>query len=480
MVRIFDARLEKSQTRDTKHSAEVKLKENRTSRRFLGGLAVLAAVGAMGLSSSKQNFSESSMATDTQSPTAQIDKNSEYSFSRLSGERGGAWSFFGDARSIRVNENIYTGWIALKGFVQISQYNTDTHKRKTVTLGPNLGRLDDHNNPSLLARKDGRIMAFYSPHSGRSLPKHGVSRMYYRTTKKPDDITKWGPIHHLKTNSPGSMGYTYPNPVSISDGKVWMGWRGGNWQPTSSITPDHGKSWTKARTFLKSGGKKRPYVKYAEGPNDSVIMTYNQDNPGTTGTGLYYLQYRPGKGYFRADGEKVAGSNATIPVSKGDMIMSKHRRGRLYTMDVAADEDGNPATVFTAKPRRGSASVYYSKWNGKHWKTEKVASTGYGLYSKKTKPRHYGFYPTAGASLDHDDTSTVYLSRQVDHQMRVEKWEHKKPGEWDHQTISPKEKSCVRPASVRNDIGKSVVMMCGDYTNWLKFRTSIYIATPRK
>lgn len=416
-----------------------------------------------------------SEVTDSRSSNTQ-----GYKMRKLSGEHGGVWSFFGDPRAVRVNDDIYTGWINRRGNVQIAQYDTETNEKKVVTLGPNLGRPDDHNNPSLLARKDGRIMAFYSPHSGRSLPKEGPSHLYYRTTKRPEDITKWGPAHRLPVNSPGSMGYTYPNPVSIGDGKIWMAWRGGNWQPTSSMTPDHGKSWTKARTFLKSSGAKRPYVKYAEGPNNSVVMTYNQDNPGTTGTGLYYLQYRPGQGYFGADGRKIAGSNSTIPVSRGDMIMSKHRRGRLYTMDVATDKEGNPAAVFTAKPRHGGASVYYSRWNGQHWKTERITSEGYGLYSKKTKPRHYGFYPTAGMTLDHGDPSTVYLSRQVDHQMRVERWQHEAPGRWTHEFVSPRNKSCVRPASVRGGKPGEVAMACGDYDNWLSFRTNIYLATPKE
>ncbi len=348
-----------------------------------------------------------------------------------------------------------------------------------MTLGPNLGRVDDHNNPSLLARKDGRIMTFYSPHSGRALPLNGISNMYHRTTKNPEDITEWGPIHKIPTNTGNNeMGYTYPNPVAIKNG-TFVGWRGGNWQPTSSITPDHGDSWTRARTMIRSTGKKRPYVKYAGGPDNSVIMTYNQDNPGTTGTGLYYMQYKPGEGYFKANGKKIASSKSTIPFSKGDMIMSKKRRGRLYTMDVAADKEGNPVTVFTGKPKGKSASVYYSRWDGKHWKTENVVSEGYELYDK-TKPRHYGFYPTAGMSLDHEDPSTLYLSRQVDHQMRVEKWDYKKAGAWKHEFVSPPEKSCVRPASVRNDLGGYVVMMCGHYKNWLEFDTDIYMAKPRQ
>ena len=180
MKRVFTTKAEKSPIQDLERPVESKVKSN-----------------LMGLNSSKQASVESPSLAEAQPPAAQIDtagKDKGYSFKRLSGDRGGSWSFFGDPRSIQVKEDIYTGWIAKNGFVQISQYDTETHSKKTVTLGPNLGRFDDHNNPSLMARKDGRIMAFYSPHSGRALPLNAVSNMYYRTTKKPGDITEWGGI----------------------------------------------------------------------------------------------------------------------------------------------------------------------------------------------------------------------------------------------------------------------------------------------
>jgi hypothetical protein len=39
---------------------------------------------------------------------------------------------------------------------------------------------DDHNNPSLVFRRDGHLVVFFSPHSGRRLREHQISRMRYR------------------------------------------------------------------------------------------------------------------------------------------------------------------------------------------------------------------------------------------------------------------------------------------------------------
>ncbi len=432
------------------------------------------------MSSSEISAAETPVGSQADS---QSENSQGYDFRKLSGKHGGSWSFFGDPRSIQVKDEIITGWIPKTGSVQVSQYNVETHKKKIVTLGPNLGRFDDHNNPSLLARKDGRIMVFYSPHSGRALPLNATSHMYYRTSKKPADITEWNPVHKIPTNTGNNkLGFTYPGPVKIENG-IFLGFRGGNWQPTFVKSPDHGKSWTKARTIMESPGMKRPYVKSTEGPDGSVYFAYNLDNPGTTGTGLYFIQYRPGKGYFDADGNKIANSNQTMPSTEGDMIMSKNRHGRLYVMDIAADEDGSPVVVFTGKRKGEDASVFYAYRDkkNKHWKIEHIVDEGYELYDN-TKPPNYGFYPTAGMSLDHEDPSKVLISRQVKKQMRVEQWQHEAPNEWTHEAISPKEKSCVRPASVRNHTlgNAAVVMMCGKYTDWLHSNTGIYIATPRK
>lgn len=328
-------------------------------------------------------------------------------------------------------------------------------------------------------------MAFYSPHSGRALPKHGVSRMYYRTTKKPHDITSWGGIHALPSNSHNNygskdLGYTYSNPIDLGKGKVWLAWRGGNWNPTSAMTYNYGKTWTKAKSFIKSPGLKRPYVKYAKGLKNSIYMAYNQDNPGTTNTGQYFMKFKPGHGYFKANGKKIAGKNSTVDFRKGDKIMSGRRHGRAYVMDVASDKQGHPAVVFTAKPRHKSASIMYSKFDGKKWRSERITSTGYGLYNPKIKPKNYGYYPTAGVSLDRQDPSIVYLSRLgKNRQMKVERWQKQTDGKWDTMRISPEGKSCVRPVGILGDKLGYVAMMCGRYTDWLNYNTSIYLAKPK-
>ncbi len=152
----------------------------------------------------------------------------------------GAWSYFGDPRAIHHDGRTFTGWISTTGNVWVASHLPGRRPRKTM-IYKGLGR-DDHNNPSLVFRRDGHIVVFFSPHSGRHLPTDQVSRMRYRVSLHPYSIAEFGRVHTVDTNVPGGLGYTYPNPIQQRD-KLWLFWRGGNWNPTFSWTPNGRHDW---------------------------------------------------------------------------------------------------------------------------------------------------------------------------------------------------------------------------------------------
>src|ERR1044072_3761247 len=124
----------------------------------------------------------------------------------------GAWSYFGDPRAISHDGHTFTGWISTIGHVWVARY-TKGGKLSKKLIFRGLGR-DDHNNPSLVFLPDGRIGAFFSPHSGRFLPPGGIpSVVRHRSPDHPHSIESWGPVHTVPTNAAGELGYTYPNPI---------------------------------------------------------------------------------------------------------------------------------------------------------------------------------------------------------------------------------------------------------------------------
>ena len=115
-------------------------------------------------------------------------------------ERGaGAWSYFGDPRAISHDGHTFTGWISTTGNVWVARY-TKGGKLSKKLIFRGLGR-DDHNNPSLVFRRDGHIMVFFSPHSGHHLPPPGIPKTWSipacsrtRTTASGTETSCWSSL----------------------------------------------------------------------------------------------------------------------------------------------------------------------------------------------------------------------------------------------------------------------------------------------
>ena len=56
----------------------------------------------------------------------------------------------------------------------------------------------------------------------------------------------------------------------------------------------------------------RPYAKYAEGPGDSVLITFSDGHPASFRSSLYFLRYAGGR-FTAADGREI-GTLADLPL----------------------------------------------------------------------------------------------------------------------------------------------------------------------
>ena len=188
----------------------------------------------------------------------------------------GTWCWFADPRAAfhaGRHKRTYAGWVNTAGDIQIAAYDHQKQSIETVDLHVILQK-DDHCNPAILIRPDGRLIVFFSIHSGQA--------MFYRISKYPENISSWGPEMTLDTNTSGAMGYTYPNPMQLSDenNKIYLFWRGGNWKPTYSVSTDAAQ-WSPAKTFIQ-GNKQlnvRPYIKYVSNGKDSIHFAFTDGHP---------------------------------------------------------------------------------------------------------------------------------------------------------------------------------------------------------
>lgn len=412
---------------------------------------------------------------------AEVDIAASKVATQLTGD--GGWSFFGDPRAVASDGKIYTGWTTRTSLTVIEQIDEKTGARKSIALGPRLGALDDHNNPSIVVRPDGHIVAFYSPHSGRIKRTSKPPQLYYRVSTRAGDITKWTGIRRVTTNTPGGLGFTYPNPLELSGNRIWVAWRGGNWFPTYSVLRNN--RWQQARTLIynpSTRGKPRPYAKYAKGRGGSILVAYNENNPAQTNTNQYFARIKPGKGFYRASGRLIKSGVGPLSARQGDIVQANSLYGRSWVMDVAEDSRGRPVVVYAVGNRGHEMSYFYARYQNGRWQRTRMVNMGYN--NPIESPDSYGYYATAGASLDHADPSKVYLSRAVgaERRMVVETWSLQEKesvqGGWVLTRNSPLDQNCYRPSSVRGAAVGTVAMMCGVYNNWYKFTTGIWLYRP--
>jgi hypothetical protein len=381
----------------------------------------------------------------------------------------GAWSYFGDPRSVHVSGTTYTGAITPKGHVVV--YATrGVHRVDRVVLRRRLGP-DDHNNPSLHLRPDGRLQVFYSPHSGRYLPRSRNSQMHYRIERRAGTL-RFGPERSLRTNTPGANGYTYPNPLQAG-ARTWLFWRGGNWFPSFSTSRD-GLRWSRARTLVSGPPEQRPYAKYVA-RGDTIHAAFSHGHVRSWENSLYYLAIR---------GDEVRGADGRVLARVRDLPLALDdadpvygfvpQGGRAWPHDVAVGRDGLPVIVYTLRRGDtgwGSDTFYYARFNGHGWISRPIVWAG----------RKSPTYTSGGATLDHEDPNIVYLSRRDGEEQVVEIWRTGDDGEtWTHRRIAAETggRFAMRPVSPRGLAGRrEVLWMAGSAKSYTDYRTGLRLST---
>jgi hypothetical protein len=378
----------------------------------------------------------------------------------------GGWSWFADPRGVRydgVHKRTYVGWVAQDGDIKVSAYDHDSALRTTALLHGKL-QVDDHSNPALLVRPDRRLVVFYSSHVGRE--------MHYRVSANPEDVSSWEPPQTLPTNTAGSRGYTYPSPVRLAaERKTYLFWRGGNFNPTYSTQADGDSSWSPAQNLIMVSGQ-RPYVKYDSNGTDTVSFAFTNAHPNeASDVNIYYAYYREGSVY-RVDGSRI-GSIGT-PISPGQADKVYDTSSKAWVHDVAVDSAGRPVIVFAAFPSTSDHRYMYARWSGSDWVYHEITAAG-GSISRDGKEPYY----SAGITLDHEDPSTVYLSRDLNGIFEVETWRTADGGAtWSSEAVTAASgANNYRPISPRGLIpfsgDMSVVWMRGTYESYIAYKTSI-------
>jgi BNR repeat-containing family member len=282
----------------------------------------------------------------------------------------GGWSWFGDPRAVYFagrHRRTYVGWIDRGGDLTVASFDHRSRRVQRAVLRRGLS-VDDHNSPGLLMRADGHLTVFYMG--------PGRAHMYYRRTREPEDVSSWGAERDLPTNTRGTLGYTYPNPMYLSEeGRTYLFWRGAQWWPAFSRHSD-GNRWSDARTILRIPDQ-RPYLKFHSDGKRIIHVAYTEGNAGSFVNSIYYLRYRDGA-FHRGDGTRVARiRDLPLRPSEGERVYDSRVDGvRAWVWDVAARRDGRPVIVYALFPPGQDCIYERAEFTDGQWERHPIVSAG--------------------------------------------------------------------------------------------------------
>jgi hypothetical protein len=378
----------------------------------------------------------------------------------------GSWCWFGDPRAVHVVgkfDQTIVGWLDPTGEVVVGSYDN----RSGAVQSAVVGKLwhDDHGSPSILVEPDNRLTVFYSGHNGKE--------MYYKTTVRPEDISAWGPIERVPTNVYGRDGHTYPNPVLLpgESNRLWLFWRGGDYSQDYATRNIDG-TWGRARRLITTPGQ-RPYVKVASNGNNEIAIAFTDGHPRERLTSVYYALYRNGS-LWRANGTwiKRVADGAIRPRESSTVYDAHKTRVRAWVWDTALDAKGHPVILYATFPSVLNHLYWYAHWNGRRWEHHFLTAAGPSI-SPDTLELEY----SGGITLDHNDPSIVYLSRQVRGTFDLEKWTTRNGGwSWRRRTVvNTPGVSNMRPVVPRGpaDESSGLLWLRGNYGSYTTYQTEI-------
>ena len=335
----------------------------------------------------------------------------------------GAWTWFNDPRALFHHGKLYFGYVrAGDGKTALSVFDLATG-RVTNLWSSGFTELDDHNNPGLLAKSDGRLLAVYA--------RHNTDQSYsYRCSAGTNPAASAGWDLELSIPASGA-GMTYANlfQLSAENGQIYNFCRNLNFNPTVYTSTDGGASWSKPQLFIKTGdrGNIRPYVKYSSDNTGRIDFLYTDGHPNNVANSLYHLFYT-NRAFYRTDGSFVT-SYAGLPIQhdagqRGSVIYQFSNvettnfddhvpTGRAWCWEIASQSNGAPVCVFSVQ--RDYASLggrdwtddriyyYYARWTGTNWQKRFIAQAGRPLYSAE---KDYA----GGICVDPIEPNVIYIS----------------------------------------------------------------------
>lgn len=243
---------------------------------------------------------------------------------------------------------------------------------RTVTLHQGL-ESDDHDNPALWHRDDGRWLAVYSRHKSDDHTRWRISEIGDPTRWGPESTFDWRDLFDSPEQAQaqaqaqalgGGRGVTYQN-LHRLDGVLYCFVRAINDDPCYLVSHDDGDTWTFGGRLLtrKKIGYVNGYARYASGTrfgtDDRLDLIITEHHPRDYGTSIWH-GYLAGGHLHRSDGTTVGelGRSLVDPTPRAEDLTCVFANGstwdgavmtHAWTTDLRRFPDGTVVALLTAR-----------------------------------------------------------------------------------------------------------------------------------
>lgn len=332
----------------------------------------------------------------------------------------GAWTWFTDERAI-VDPDVEGGPRLLVGSVaagaqhggdiNLTWWDLEDDTRGQYTLHEELEQ-DDHNNPALMIRPDGRYLAMYAKHNEDAF-------LHYRISAEPHDPSEWRERQRADEYSAATYANLYRLPEDRDgEGRTYCFTRMINWDPTIYMSTDAGDTWDiGGRVISRSSGGSRPYPRYAS-DGDAIHLITTEEHPNRWQNGIYHGFIRDGSLYDSAGellSDQLFEQYTTMPlptdltqVYQPGEIYDDVEMGRAWTVDLTVT-DGDPVAIFSARAEDEHTDhrFFYARREDDEWVVDQLARAGGGLYGGEVDY-------TGLAAVDPSRPERVVISTPID------------------------------------------------------------------
>jgi len=313
-------------------------------------------------------------------------------------------------RHVGINDKTYFGFVSNEGKAYIASYDHDTEQYQSILLY-DYGAVDDHNEPSILVRTDGKIVVFFCGHN--------ADNIRWVISTSPEDISSFGEIKLISNPAVGGE-YSYPQPIRLSaEGKIYLFCR--RYYNETDRVWDINVSTDECETFVRDTNPLihqadifSPYTIPISNGIDTIWFARSDrldSEDSYIRKHILAWYYKQGS-FYKADGTKIC-DWVDLPITDLndlDMIYNSDTPGNHYAFvsDIALDIDGKPAIAFTTLDNSNVNYCNYAKWNGLTWDVSEIVNIDGNVYADDSHPAYNG-----GIMLNHKNVSEVILGRET-------------------------------------------------------------------